>query len=499
MKESTGVKSINSSSYRNGSSRSVNSVNSSNSSNSVNSSNASNSSSVSSFSRIMIAGTGSGCGKTTITCGILKALMNKGLKVASFKCGPDYIDPMFHSEITGLKSRNLDMFLCGENTVKQLFAENSEGAGVSVVEGVMGFYDGLGVNTVDYSSNDLSNRTQTPVILVLNCKGMALSVAAFIKGFLEFSENNIKGVLLNGINSGMFPMYKELIEKHNGIKVLGFMPDLPEASIESRHLGLVTAQEIDTLKRKIGLLAENATRHIDLDALLQIASSALALRYEPAAVDKINYTTTRDVKIAIAKDKAFCFYYQDSIDLLCKMGAEMIPFSPLHDKSLPEDIDGIILGGGYPELYCEKLSLNSSMLESIRTAIEKRVPLYAECGGFMYLGASIEGYKMVNAIKTNSSLTDRLQNFGYVRLTADRDTLLCKKGESIHAHEFHYSKSDFDGDAFTATKISSGKQHSCIFADENRFAGYPHLHLWGNIKFAAAFVSRCAEYRLGKG
>jgi cobyrinic acid a,c-diamide synthase len=448
----------------------------------------------------MIAGTGSGCGKTTITCGILKALMNKGLRTASFKCGPDYIDPMFHSEITGTKSRNLDMFLCGENIVKQLFAENSEDTDISVVEGVMGFYDGLGVNTVDYSSNDLSNKTGTPVILVVNCHGMSLSVAASIKGFLEFSENNIRGVLLNGTNPGMFPMYKELIEKHNGTKVLGFMPHLPEASIESRHLGLVTAQEIDELKGKIAILAENAARYIDLDALVEIASSAPALQYEMTVLEKSNcvVNNVKATKIAIARDKAFCFYYEDSIELLRKLGAEIVPFSPLTDDSLPEDIDGIILGGGYPELYCEKLSANSSMRKSIKAAIEKKVPVYAECGGFMYLGASIEGHKMVNAIKTNSVLTDRLQNFGYARLTADRDNLLCKKGERIYAHEFHYSKSDFDGDAFTSIKISSGKQHSCIFADENMFAGYPHLHLWGNVRFAEAFVNRCSGYRARK-
>lgn len=445
-----------------------------------------------SFNRIMIAGTGSGCGKTTITCGILRALINRGLMVASFKCGPDYIDPMFHSEVTGAKSRNLDMLMCGENTVKQLYSENSKGADISIVEGVMGFYDGLGVNNTDYSSNDLSNKTSTPVILVVNCKGMALSVAAFIKGFLEFSENDIQGVILNGISTRMYHMYKELIEKHNRIKVLGFMPNLPEATIESRHLGLVTANEIDGLRIKIDILAENTAKYIDLDELLKIASYAPEIQYEQCTVDKIGHT-----KIAIARDKAFCFYYEDSIDLLRKMGAEILPFSPLNDMILPDDIDGIILGGGYPELYLDKLSKNSSMLDSIRETIAKQVPVYAECGGFMYLGSSIDGQKMVNAINSNSILTDRLQNFGYIRLTADKDTLLCKKGESINAHEFHYSKSNYDGDALTATKISTGKERSCIFANDNIFAGYPHLHLWGNIEFAKSLVNKCIEYKMG--
>lgn len=449
----------------------------------------------SSFKRIMIAGTGSGCGKTTITCGILKAFINKGLKVASFKSGPDYIDTMFHAEITGTKARNLDMFLCGENTVKLLFAENCKGIDIAVVEGVMGFYDGLGIDSVDYSSNDLSNKTDTPVILVLNCKGMSLSSSALLKGFLEFAENNIKGVLLNGLSPDMYPSYKDLLEKQNGTKVLGFMPDLPEASIESRHLGLVTAPEIDMLKEKIELLAETAARTIDLDALLQIAASAPALRYEAVQIEKISDSTDIVARIAIAKDKAFCFYYQDSIDLLCKMGAEMIAFSPLQDEALPEDIDGILFGGGYPELYVKELSHNVSMRKSIKTVIENRIPVFAECGGFMYLGSTIEGSNMVDAIRTNSTLTDSLQNFGYIRLTANRDNLLCKKGESIPAHEFHFSKNDFVGDAFTATNRASGMQRPCIFADESTFAGYPHLHLWGNIQFAEAFVKRCAAYR----
>lgn len=442
------------------------------------------------FNRIMIAGTGSGCGKTTITCGILKALANKGLNVASFKTGPDYIDPMFHSHITKVKSRNLDMLLCGENIVKQLFAENSKDMDISVVEGVMGFYDGLGTKNTDYSSNDLSNKTSTPVILVVNCKGMALSVAAFIKGFMEFSANNIKGVILNGVNPGMFTFYKELIEEHNKLKVLGFLPNIPEASIESRHLGLITADEINDLKEKIDILAENTVKYIDLDSLMEMAASAPALTYEKISPELIGHT-----RIAIANDKAFCFYYEDSLNLLRQLGAELVQFSPLDDASLPKDIDGIILGGGYPELYKDELSKNSSMLESIRNAFNDKMPIYAECGGYMYLGSSIEGVNMVEALQVNSTLTNRLQNFGYISLKANNDNLLCKKGESINAHEFHYSKSDNDGDDFTATKISSGKERQCIVAEDNIFAGYPHLHLWGNVEFAKNFINRCIEFR----
>lgn len=443
--------------------------------------------------RVMIAGTGSGSGKTTITCGLLKALLNKNRKVASFKCGPDYIDPMFHSRITGTKSRNLDMLLCGENTVKQLLAENSEGMDISVIEGVMGFYDGLSANSVAHSSNDISNKTDTPVVLVINCKGTFLSAAAIVKGFLEFSPNNIQGVIFNGISEGMYPIYKEIVEERNGIKVLGFMPNLPEATIESRHLGLVTAEEIGTLKEKIDLLAENASKYIDLDALMAIANSASPIAYEDHPIEAVGHA-----RVAVAMDKAFCFYYEDSLELLRKMGLELIPFSPLEDHQLPRDIDGIIIGGGYPELYGEALSGNAPMFESIRKALSEKIPVYAECGGFMYLGTKIEGYPMVNAIENKSVLTNRLQNFGYITLTAQKDNLLCEKGESINAHEFHYSKSDVDGDGFIATRISTGKQRSCIVAEDHLFAGYPHVHLYGNVKFAERFVRKCIAYRISK-
>lgn len=442
------------------------------------------------FNRLLIAGTGSGCGKTTMVCAVMKGLLNQGLKVNSFKSGPDYIDPMFHSKITGTQSRNLDMFLCGENTVKQLFAENSKDSHISIVEGVMGFYDGLGMDTIDYSSSDLSNKTNTPVVLVVNAKGMAISVLALIKGFLEFKENLIKGVLLNGVNPMMYPKYKEIIEKNLGIKVLGFMPYLPEAAIESRHLGLITADEINDLHKKIDILGDHAAKYIDFDALMGIASSVPELEYEKITIEKIG-----SPRIAIAKDNAFCFYYEDNLDLFRRLGAELIPFSPLNDKVLPADIDGIIIGGGYPELYTEKLSNNISMLGSIKDAFDKGIPIYAESGGFMYLGSTIEGRNMVNIFNHNSELTNRLQNFGYVKIVANKDNLLCKKGESINAHEFHYTKSDFDGEDFTAIKKSTGKERSCIISSQNIFAGFPHLHLWGNIEFAKRFVNACVKYR----
>jgi cobyrinic acid a,c-diamide synthase len=443
----------------------------------------------------MIAGTGSGCGKTTITCAVLKALVNRGLEVASFKCGPDYIDPMFHSKIIKAKSRNLDMFLCGEEATKYLFAKNSENTDISVIEGVMGFYDGLSIHNIEFSSCDISNKTNTPVVLVVNCDGLYFSIVAMIKGYIDFYENKIVGVILNNTSGQMYPLYKDSIEKHLNIKVLGFMPRLKSAVLESRHLGLITADEVILLDEKLEELAKTAEENIDLDKILALANNALPLTYREIKVEK-----QETVRLAIAMDKAFCFYYEDSLELLRQMGAELIPFSPLQDKILPENIDGLILGGGYPELYAETLSENTSMLNSIKNSFKNGLPTYAECGGFMYLGKTISvndrSYNMVGAIETNSALTNKLQNFGYIRLVAKEDTVFCKKGQGINAHEFHYSKSDKNGNTFEAVK-SEEKGWDVGFSSPSFFAGYPHLHLWGNLDFARNFLRKCCEYKNG--
>jgi cobyrinic acid a,c-diamide synthase len=441
----------------------------------------------------MIAGTNSGCGKTTITCAILRALMDKGLKVAAFKCGPDYIDPMFHTEIIGAKSRNLDLFLCGEEATKYLLKKNSEGADISVIEGVMGLYDGLGVDNSKYSSCDLSNRTKTPVILVVNCRGMSYSIVAMIKGYMTFQENQIVGVILNNTSKAMYSRYKESIENHLPIKVLGFMPSQKEAVFESRHLGLVTAEEVTALDEKIAILSEMATENIDLEGLVELAQSAPSLDYP-----EINVEKQEPVKIAIARDKAFCFYYEDSLELLRQMGATLIPFSPLGDKSLPKEIDGLILGGGYPELYLEKLANNKTLLKSIKEAVANGLPTYGECGGFMYLGKTITldnvEYDMVGAINTHSAMTKRLQNFGYVNLKANEDNLFCEAGGWINGHEFHYASSDDNGSTFKAIK-QTGKTWEGVFGTSSLYAGYPHLHLWGNIDFGKHFLRKCLHYK----
>lgn len=460
--------------------------------------------------RLLFAAAQSGSGKTTIVCGILRALLNRKMQVAAFKSGPDYIDPMFHSRVIGADSRNLDLYLIGKEKVKTLFAKNSAGRDISILEGAMGFYDGMGKGW-EASAYDLARTVKAPVVLIINGKGAALSMAAIIKGFKEFkSDSNIKGVILNNVTKMTYMFYKEVLEKESGVKLYGYFPRLEDCSLESRHLGLVTAEEVKDLDAMVEKLAVQTEETLDLDGLCQLAQTAEALEYEEVVIKKAG-----KVRIAVARDKAFCFYYKDALELLESMGAELVDFSPMEDDGLP-DCDGLILGGGYPELYAEKLQNNKSMLEAVKNALTQGMPCYAECGGFMYLlekysdnsltgscngvevsedtAGEAKEYSWAGAIKGESSLQNKLVRFGYVALTANRDNVFCKKGEGIHAHEFHYSDSNNNGEGFSAMKAMRKTGWQCVHADENMYAGYPHLHLWGNLDFAYNFVKRCAEF-----
>lgn len=445
--------------------------------------------------RLMFAACNSGSGKTTITCAVLKLLLKAGITPAAFKCGPDYIDPMFHSEVIGVKSRNLDLFLLSEDVCSYLLVKNSRETQISILEGVMGYYDGLGANSTVASSYHLAAATKTPVILIVNGKGSSLSLAALIKGFVQFKpDSGIRGVILNNLSASLYPLYKEMIQTETGIPVIGYFPYIQDASLESRHLGLITAAEVTGLQNKISRLAAEASKSIDVNALLAIARDAGEIDYEEYPV-----AANWNVRIAVARDKAFCFYYQDSLELLAEMGAEILYFSPLQAEVLPP-CDGLILGGGYPEIYCRELSRNIPMLTDIRNALQSGLPCIAECGGFMLLLQSItdlEGreHKMAGYLEGRASMTNRLQRFGYITLLAQEDNLLCRKGEKINAHEFHYSDSNANGHSFRAVKPATGKAWACVNAGENLFAGYPHLHLWGKPSAACAFMEKCRRYQ----
>ena len=442
------------------------------------------------ISRVMLAGTNSGCGKTTVTCAVLQALVNRGRKAGAFKCGPDYIDPMFHSRIIGAKSANLDSYFFSPNTLRYLLAKNGADRDISVLEGVMGYYDGLG-GTPRASSYEVAQWTGTPVVLVIGARGASLSVLAVLAGFLDFlPESGICGVILNQCAAPTYALLAEEIQRRFGgrVKPLGYLPPLPDCTLESRHLGLVTAAEVEGLHQKLAQLAGQAEKTLDLDGLEALAQSAPPVCCEEVRLPHFS----ESVRIGVARDKAFCFYYEDSLEALAEMGAELVPFSPLADPALPPDLQGLYLGGGYPELYTGPLSENASMRASIRKALAAELPCIAECGGFMYLTQAIGDIPMAGVLPGRCFDAGRLTRFGYLQLTAREDNLLCRAGESIPAHEFHRWNTDAPGEGFTARK-ENGREWSCVFSTPRLYAGYPHFHFYANPAFGVRFYETCLE------
>ena len=436
--------------------------------------------------RIMISAQSSGAGKTTVTCGLLQALANRGLKLASFKCGPDYIDPMFHSKVIGAKSRNLDPFFVDGDMIRYLFARNAEGADISVIEGAMGFYDGSDFTKPDNSSCDVSLRTKTPVILIVNGAGSSLSAIAVLRGFLDFSENLIRGVIFNRMSQKVFeslaPVVKEL-----GIIPIGYIPKMKDVVLESRHLGLVMPGEIDDIRERLNKVADMLEESLDIDAIIELSKTAPEIDAEGPEIPKFD-----KVRIGLADDDAFCFTYEDNIELLQRMGAEIVRFSPLNDKQIP-DVDALILSGGYPELHAKGLSDNVSMRESVKKAIADGMPCIAECGGFMYLHDRMEGddgvmYNMCGAIKGETKNMHKLTRFGYIRLTPKDGSL-----GAVRGHEFHHWDSDNCGTDWTAENKRNIK-YQCIHDDGRIIAGYPHLYYYSNPKIAEEIIRRASVY-----
>lgn len=435
--------------------------------------------------RILIAGTHSGCGKTTVTLALLSALKAREISLAAFKCGPDYIDPMFHREALKLPSRNLDPFFCTDKQLRTALTKQADK--LAVIEGVMGYYDGVGMQG-KFSTYDVAKDTQMPVILVINAKGMYSSAGALLHGFKNFKpQSNVRGVIFNGISQGLYGGLRQ-IAADAGVAPLGFLPFEKELSIGSRHLGLITANEISDLKQKLSALGALAQKHIDIDSVLALAASAPTLHEKAEAISPI-----ANVRIAVAQDAAFCFLYEENLELLRALGCKLVFFSPLNDAGLPESIGALYLPGGYPELHLAALSENASMRCAVKTAVESGLPTLAECGGFLYLHDMLEGFPMANVFRARAYKTEKLQRFGYATLTAKKDNLLCSAGESIRAHEFHYYESDACGEGFTAQK-PDGRAWDCIHASNSLYAGFPHLYFPANIKFAERFVRKANDY-----
>ncbi len=440
--------------------------------------------------RLLIAGTGSGCGKTTVTCAVLQALKDRSEDVAAFKCGPDYIDPMFHSEIIGAKCGNIDLFFAGRDTARRLFAEHARD--LNVIEGVMGYYDGLSAQSPEASSWDVANALDAPALLVVGARGMALSTAAVVSGFTALrSPSRIAGVLLNRVAPTAYPAIRSAIERECGVRVYGYLPAVPECALESRHLGLVTAQEIEGLHAKMRLLAARAEESVDLDGLVELMRGQPALETEGLPARRIGA-----VRIAVARDRAFCFYYRDNLELLEKLGAELVPFSPLADEGLPP-CDGLYLGGGYPELYAQELASNAAMRRAVRTAVLDGLPTVAECGGFMYLTERIGDAPMAGALPGGCEDRRRLTRFGYATLRTERKSLLFEAGGSIRGHEFHHWDAERPGDGLEAVK-PTGQRWRCAWVSDTLYAGYPHLYFYSNPGSAERFVRKCLERKSAK-
>lgn len=438
------------------------------------------------ISRLLISSFQSGSGKTTFTMGLLRLMQRKGIEVSSYKCGPDYIDTMFHSKALNMVSRNLDLFLSNERTVKNII---SSGKGIAVIEGAMGFYDGISF-TEEASAYDISRVTNTPVILIVDIKGRANTVNALIKGMLEYRKNNIRAVILNRVNELSFLKYKEMIERELSVLVAGYIPEMKGCELESRHLGLVTAEEMDSINEIIDNISYTLEKTIDLDLLLSIASSAYDLEY-----DKIEIDRKYSCRIGIASDKAFCFHYADNLRVLRDLGAELVYFSPVADKSVSDDLDGLIFYGGYPELYKKELSSNIQFIGSLRELYKKGIPLIAECGGYMYISNSIDEVGMVSLLDCNSYMKNRLQNFGYVFVKSRKDSMLLKKDELIQAHEFHYSVMDNESNDCEIIKAKGVKKWEGVYLSDHVYAGYPHLYFLSNIEIAERFLRKAEEYR----
>ena len=402
---------------------------------------------------------------------------------------------MFHRSILGIESHNLDLFLSNETSVRSLFNRSCNGHNVAVCEGAMGLYDGVGGSTDKASAWHIADTLDIPVILVVRPKGASLTLAAEIKGLKDFRDNShIKGIILNNCSDMLGKSLGSIIERETGIPVLGTLPHLDYGEIKSRHLGLYTANEIDDISDRIIKIANELEKHIDVDKLINICN------FKDITANVNNCVSIPEaVSIAVARDKAFCFCYKETIEAFSALGAKPIFFSPLYDDKLPENISGLYIPGGYPELYAEELSKNESMRKSIKSAIDNGMPTIAECGGFLYLQSSLADdnnieHPMVGALNGTGYNYGRLVRFGYADMTAKKDSLLFKKGETIPIHEFHYWESTEIGNDFTSCKPISNRSFEFGYATDSLYAAFPHIYFEAQPKICLRFIKAAEKY-----
>ena len=445
--------------------------------------------------QLMAAAPASGSGKTTVVCALLRALRRRGLDPCAFKCGPDYIDPMFHRAALEVPSCNLDLYLTDPARLRQLYSAHLAGHGAAVVEAAMGYYDGAGL-TDAASGWQTADTLGLPVLLVVRPGGASLTLAAQIKGLQAFRpDSHLAAILLNGCSASYADRLAPLLERETGLPVVGCLPTLEAARLPSRYLGLYTAGEIQDLSPRLDALADALEAGADLDKLLAVCR-------RPAPVSAPAQAAPVRARIAVARDEAFCFCYPETLETLARAGAECVFFSPMRDAALPE-ADALYLPGGYPELYAEALSKNAPLRRAVAAAVAAGMPTVAECGGFLYLGQTLADeagsvWPMAGVLPGDGFRAGRLVRFGYADLTAREDSLLFRAGERVPVHEFHHWDSTCPGDALEAEK-PDGRRWRCGFAGPRLYAGFPHLYLAGRPRLAERLVSAAAAWRKERG
>ena len=473
--------------------------------------------------RIMIAGTHSGVGKTTVTLGLIAALKRRGMRVQTFKVGPDFLDPSYHAVASGRPAYNLDGWMSTQEYVTRLFSRVSADADIAIIEGVMGLFDGAYPDSIAGSSAEIALWLNSPVILVTDVYGMAGSVAALVKGFATFHEGvHIAGVIANACGSRR---HAELVEKSlessGASRLVGAIEKGGLPVLSSRHLGLVTANTNNLSPLFLDSLADAVERQVSLDDILRIAGGAGLLSLgnnqgvTEVAAQRSSYTEITkipgiksDLKaicVGVARDEAFHFYYQDLFDELTRRGCIVMPFSPLREAKLPTEIDALYIGGGYPEEYAEALAANEAMKEGIRKFARSGRPVYGECGGLMYLSEVIEtrdniSYPMVGLVPARTRMLDRIKSLGYVEVVFREDNLWGKKGEILRGHEFHYSEllispegKDGWGSVYDMTYRRTNAVYQEGFQKGNLLVSYVHLHLAGRPAALEAFLAECRK------
>ncbi len=453
--------------------------------------------------RLVIAGTASNVGKTILTAGLIAAFKARGLTVQSFKVGPDYIDAAYLAHVSGRPCRNLDSWMLGEGALRQVLAQGVLGADLALVEGMLGLFDGRGASA-DGSTADVARIIKAPVVLVIDVRDTAESAAAVALGFKSYAESpKIAGVLLNNVRSDAHRRtVEDAIWDHAKLPVLGGLRAMPQLDIPQRERGLLPVTENKEWDRMIGVLSETIDHDVDLDLLLRIANKAELVPLVPKKLFQGKPDAGPTVRLAVAYDDAFNFYYPENLELLEEHGAQVVPFSPLEDEHLPPDAAGIYLGGGFPEVFVAPLAKNRSMAESIQRAYRSGMPIYAECGGLMYLGRSLRTSgtteRMAGVIPVDVEMDGQIHRFGYRQLLTLEDNILSPRGQFYRGHEFHWSRISGHNDDLKPAYQMQNAEGDVIgyegFVAPNLLASYVHLHFGQNPLLVDKFVQHIREY-----